>query len=142
MKTIQLFVFDMAGTTVNEDNLVYKTLCQAFIHVGFTHLKLEDVLRHGAGKEKLQATRDILAVVYPTAPDPLGMAGRIHGKFREMLDAAYATADVRPFLGSEDFLAKLREGGAKVALNTGYDRATASFCWRKWDGLWARSMTS
>ncbi|MFT6000339.1 MAG: phosphonatase-like hydrolase [Neolewinella sp.] len=125
MKAIQLFVFDMAGTTVNEDNLVYKTLCRAFLLAGFTHLKLEDVLEYGAGKEKLQATRDILASVFPEAPDQNGTAERVHARFRELLTEAYATNPVTAFPGSEDFLAKLRAAGIKVALNTGYDRPTA-----------------
>jgi phosphonatase-like hydrolase len=125
MKALQLFVFDMAGTTVNEANLVYKTLCHAFIIAGFTELELEDVLEYGAGKEKLQATRDILATVFPQAPDQSGTAERVHARFRELLAEAYATSPVTAFPGSEDFLAKLRAAGIKVALNTGYDRPTA-----------------
>jgi phosphonatase-like hydrolase len=125
MKTIQLFVFDMAGTTVNEDNLVYKTLCRAFVLAGFTYLELDEVLEHGAGKEKLQATRDVLSAIFPEAPDQNGTAERIHAHFRELLTKVYATSVVTTFLGVEDFLAKLRAAGIKVALNTGYDRPTA-----------------
>ncbi|TXF91490.1 phosphonatase-like hydrolase [Neolewinella aurantiaca] len=125
MNSIELFVFDMAGTTVNENNLVYKTLCKAFIRAGFTDLTLEDVLEHGAGKEKLQATRDVLKTFFPDTPDSEGTAERIHADFRSLLEEAYASSPVTPYPGSEDFLAKLRSDGVRIALNTGYDRPTA-----------------
>ena len=46
---IKLVVFDMAGTTVNENNLVYHTLLLTIIQHGF-EFTLEDVLEYGAGK--------------------------------------------------------------------------------------------
>ncbi|MBC6994346.1 phosphonatase-like hydrolase [Neolewinella lacunae] len=131
MTNIQLFVFDMAGTTVNEDNLVYKTLHRAFTNGGFPQLSLADVLEHGAGKEKLQATRDILAAMYPGTPESDATAEDLHARFREMLAEAYAQAVVTAYRGSEAFLAKLRLNGIGVALNTGYDRATAELLLRK-----------
>ena len=48
---IKLVVFDMAGTTVDEQNVVYKTLQKAINHGGIP-VTLEDVLETGAGKEK------------------------------------------------------------------------------------------
>ncbi len=44
----------MAGTTVNEDNLVYKTLKEEINAAGFT-LTLDQVLAHGAGKETVNS---------------------------------------------------------------------------------------
>jgi phosphonatase-like hydrolase len=131
MTSIKLFVFDMAGTTVNENNLVYKTLCHAFVIAGFTDLKLKNVLEHGAGKEKLQATRDILATVFPQSPDQHGTAERIHARFRELLAEAYATFPVTAYPGSEHLLEVLRANGIRIALNTGYDRTTAELLLRK-----------
>ncbi|MDN5216008.1 hypothetical protein QQ020_28275 [Fulvivirgaceae bacterium BMA12] len=60
MKTIELVVFDMAGTTVDEDNVVYKTV-QSTINEADHDVSLEFVLEHGAGKEKHKAIHDILA---------------------------------------------------------------------------------
>lgn len=131
MTSIKLLVLDMAGTTVNEDNLVYKTLYQAFIAAGFSDLELEQVLQHGAGKEKLQATLDILARIFPSAPNQEETAEQIHRHFRTLLEQAYATAPVASFPGSENFLAKLRAQGIKIALNTGYDRKTAELLLEK-----------
>ena len=51
---IQCVVFDMAGTTVNEDNIVYKTL-QKSLNLHGVAVDLNHVLLHGAGKEKFQA---------------------------------------------------------------------------------------
>ncbi len=59
MDVVKMVVFDMAGTTVNENNVVYKTLRRAINEAGFP-VTLEDVLAEGAGKEKLQAVKSIL----------------------------------------------------------------------------------
>ena len=56
---IRMVVFDMAGTTVDEDNVVYKTLQSEINKAGFS-FSLEQVLAEGAGKEKRQAIKDIL----------------------------------------------------------------------------------
>ncbi len=119
-----MVVFDMAGTTVNEDNLVYKTVRQALRQAGY-ETELTTVLRHGAGKEKLQAIRDILTVL------GAGAAGQeratvIHADFRSMLSQAYAQADIRPHPGAETVFRTLQKQGVRVVLNTGYDRANAN----------------
>ena len=58
--TIRMVVFDMAGTTVDEQNVVYKTLHKAIVNYGI-ETSLETVLEFGAGKEKHQAIKDILS---------------------------------------------------------------------------------
>ena len=61
---IKLVVFDMAGTTVDEQNVVYKTLQKAINHGGIP-VTLEDVLETGAGKEKKAAIIDIAGLPAP-----------------------------------------------------------------------------
>ena len=56
---IAMVVFDMAGTTVDEGNVVYRTLHKAIEKV-CPSVSFEDVLKLGAGKEKLQAIRETL----------------------------------------------------------------------------------
>ena len=56
---IKMVVLDMAGTSVDEDNVVYKTLQQVINEAGH-NFTLDEVLAEGAGKEKLQAIKDIL----------------------------------------------------------------------------------
>ena len=106
---IRLVVFDMAGTTVNEDNVVYKTL-QSSITDGGTVVSLDTVLEFGAGKEKLQAIRDVLMEVNGECNETLAI--EIHTEFRKSL-------------GAEQTFPVLRALGVKVALNTGYDHKTA-----------------
>jgi phosphonatase-like hydrolase len=119
-----MVVFDMAGTTVNEDNLVYKTVLQALLNAGY-ETELPTVLRHGAGKEKLQAIRDILTVL-DAGPVGQERAPAIHADFRSLLSRAYAQAEISPQPGAETVFRALKNQGVRVVLNTGYDRATAT----------------
>ncbi|MCA9065859.1 MAG: phosphonatase-like hydrolase [Planctomycetaceae bacterium] len=119
---IQLVVFDMAGTTIDEDNVVYKTVRAAINAVGYQFTQ-EQVQEVGAGKEKSQAIRDVLALDGQQHSDEEVAA--IFENFKQMLDAAYATLDVKEQPGASEAFMKLRRHGVKVVLNTGYDRVTA-----------------
>jgi phosphonatase-like hydrolase len=119
---IKLVVFDMAGTTIDEDNVVYKTVRAAINSVGYSFTQ-DQVHVAGAGKEKLQAIHDVLALDGQAHSD--GEVAAIFGDFKRRLTAAYATLEVREQPGASDTFAKLRQHGIKVALNTGYDRTTA-----------------
>ncbi|MEZ6039988.1 MAG: phosphonatase-like hydrolase [Planctomycetaceae bacterium] len=119
---IQLVVFDMAGTTIDEDNVVYKTVRAAINAVGYQFTQ-EQVQEVGAGKEKSQAIRDVLALDGQQHSDEEVAA--IFDNFKQMLDAAYAALDVKEQPGASETFMKLRRHGVKVVLNTGYDRVTA-----------------
>lgn len=122
-KNIQLCVFDMAGTTVSEDNLVYKTVQSALDSVG-VEVSLALCLEHGAGKEKRQAIIDIIqAAGLEDAQNQLADAA--FSAFKNQLDAAYNAQSVQSFAGMVNFFAWLKSRGIKVVLNTGYARATA-----------------
>lgn len=120
---IKLAVFDMAGTTVNEDNVVYKTLQQAINHAGFS-FSLDQVLTEGAGKEKLQAIKSVLHV-YAAIQDDI-LAGTIFQNFIQLLDTAYQTLDITPQKNAEELFLALKKRGIKVVLNTGYNSQTAN----------------
>ncbi|MEO1448687.1 MAG: HAD-IA family hydrolase [Bacteroidota bacterium] len=122
---IQMIVFDMAGTTVNEHNLVYKTLHAVLNEAGY-EASLELVLLHGAGKEKLQAFRDILATFPEEVGDTEAKARTLHTAFVQRLNPAYATAEVSAFADCEPLFTYLQHRDIKVVLNTGYDRPTAN----------------
>lgn len=119
---IQCLVFDMAGTTVNEDNIVYKTLQAALNHFNVP-VDLNHVLLYGAGKEKFQAIKDIIS----NSPYTLDETGQLEAfnYFLAQLDIAYLNFDVTPMPGAEQVFAALKQSGIKVVLNTGYNRATA-----------------
>lgn len=119
---IELVVFDMAGTTVDENNVVYKTLRKAIHNTGYD-FSLEFVLEHGAGKEKKQAIIDILAKaeVYDT-----NLAEKAFEDFKELLKSAYEDLNLSTYKGTKELFIYLKNKGIKVALNTGYDSKTAN----------------
>lgn len=119
---IKMVVFDMAGTTVDEDNVVYKTVQKAINEAGF-NLTLDQVLAQGAGKEKLQAIKDIL-ITYTTNSDP-GLAQRIYENFIGQLSDAYRTLNILPQKNAAELFAALKTRNILVVLDTGYDRQTA-----------------
>jgi phosphonatase-like hydrolase len=119
---IKMVVFDMAGTTVDEDNVVYKTLRTAINQAGY-NLGLDEVLAQGAGKEKRQAIKSILQVY--AAKDDDVLVDSIYANFIEQLADAYATLEVLPQPNATDLFGALSEKNILVVLNTGYNRETA-----------------
>ena len=117
-----MVVFDMAGTTVNENNVVYKTLRKAINEAGF-NFTLEQVLAEGAGKEKLQAIKSILSAYADKHDDEL--ANTIYKSFITQLAEAYATLDIAPVANAVELFAALKSKGILTVLNTGYNRKTA-----------------
>ena len=120
---IKMVVFDMAGTTVDEQNLVYKTLQKAITKAGFP-VTLEKVLEHGAGKEKLQAIKDVLASSNHLE-NIAEIAKPIYTEFKALLEIAYDSEPISTFPGTTELFSFLRQKNIKVVLNTGYDRSTA-----------------
>ncbi len=120
---IEAVVFDMAGTTIDEQNVVYKTLRQAILEAGLD-VSLSEVLKTGAGKEKRQAVADILQE-YGSDRATDHQIDDIHSRFLEMLSEAYDSMEVKIFDGVDTAFDWLFEVGIKVVLNTGYARETA-----------------
>ncbi|MEL7497000.1 MAG: phosphonatase-like hydrolase [Planctomycetota bacterium] len=119
---IKLVVFDMAGTTVDEDNVVYKTVRAAINSAGY-EFSQEQVQAVGAGKEKSQAIRDVLAL--DGASHSEDEVAAIFADFKTQLAEAYESLNVKEQPGASEVIASLRSRGVNVVLNTGYDRDTA-----------------
>ncbi|PIF43887.1 phosphonatase-like hydrolase [Chryseobacterium sp. 52] len=115
MNTIELLVLDMAGTTIDEDNVVYKTLTEAVNNHGY-QVTLDKVLSSCAGMEKLEAITSLLKEIKGNEED----APVIFEKFSEQLKEAYKKLEVKPINGTESFLLKMKAQHKKVVLNTGY----------------------
>lgn len=128
---IKLCVFDMAGTTVNEDNLVYKTvrdaINQALSEDGKTNqqVDLDICLEFGAGKEKRQAINDILNELNIAKDDVESLTDTAFTIFKTRLAKAYTAETLAPFDGMLALFDKLKASGRTVVLNTGYDATTA-----------------
>ena len=124
MKNIKLVVLDMAGTTVDEENVVYKTVQKVINDKGF-NVSLDEVLAHGAGKEKHQAITDVLKAC-TDATDIDTIADEAFANFKPTLKFTYMQLKVKTFPGVKEMMENLRNNGVYVVLNTGYDRKTAS----------------
>lgn len=119
---IKMVVFDMAGTTVNEDNVVYKTVQKVINDEGYD-FTLDEVLAEGAGKEKLQAIKSVLAL-RGIADEAL--SGKIFARFGRQLDQAYETMPITEQPNATRLFRELRNQGIYVVLNTGYSRPVAT----------------
>jgi phosphonatase-like hydrolase len=115
-----MVVFDMAGTVVDEKNVVYKTLQKA-LNRGGINVTLDQVLADGAGKEKSKAMRDIV-LRYNARLDSIDA---MYADFLQLLNDAYRDLDVVPMPGAPDVLEQLKHMGIYRVLNTGYNRPTA-----------------
>lgn len=115
MKNIELLVLDMAGTTIDEDNVVYKTVMSSVNDYGY-HVTLEKVLSVCAGMEKLEAITSLLKEIGGNEED----APAIFENFSDQLKLSYQNLDVKPIDGVENFLLNMRSKNKKVVLNTGY----------------------
>jgi phosphonatase-like hydrolase len=115
---IRIVVLDMAGTTINEDNVVYKTLRRAVNNKGY-NFSLDQVLAEGAGREKSEAIKSILKV-YAANTDK-SLADEIYSDFIVLLHLAYDDIKVLPQPNAEELFDVLRQRNIRVVLNTGYD---------------------
>ena len=137
---IKMVVFDMAGTTVNENMVVYKTLQKAIHEAGYD-FTMEQVLAEGAGKEKMDAIKSILQV-YAGKQDE-ALTDNIYKNFIVLLEAAYDTLEVLPQDNAAELFQALKQRKILVVLNTGYNEKTAmslvaKIGWKKgveFDGL-------
>ncbi|MFI8554660.1 phosphonatase-like hydrolase [Psychrobacter sp. NPDC077938] len=129
---IKLCVFDMAGTTVDESNLVYKTVCNAINEVlkstgkSDKQVSLELCLEYGAGKEKRNAIRDILNMIDLSNADIESLTDTAFAAFKVNLATAYSKHTLSEFEGISELFEQLKASGRHVVLNTGYDAKTAN----------------
>ena len=117
-----MVVFDMAGTTVNEDNVVYKTLQQS-INKKRYDFSLDQVLAEGAGKEKLEAIKSILKVYALNNDNTL--ADEIYNDFIILLSKSYENINVLPQPNAVELFQILKQRNIRIVLNTGYNSEMA-----------------
>ena len=129
----RLAVFDMAGTTVSNTDLVAVVLVQTLAAHGF-QARLEDA-RALMGYPKPEAIRRLLGSAADEA-----LVRRLHEDFVPRMIASYRhSEEVAPMPDAEACFAALRARGIRVALNTAFTRDIAQvivdrFHWQK-DGL-------
>jgi phosphonatase-like hydrolase len=119
---VKLAVFDIAGTTVTDNNAVATAFCKAFSSFGYaiTHEDVTPLM----GYKKTVAIRMVLEK-YNVDLD-VDMIENIHDEFvDEMLDYYEYSPEVKPINGIEDIFLSLKERGIKIALDTGFSKDIA-----------------
>lgn len=126
---IKLIVFDMAGTTVEDNQNVAQALQRA-LHSFHYKVTLEDA-NEVMGYPKPVAIRSLLQKYggEQIAKDDQ-LVAEIHSQFVQLITYFYRESEgIRAKEGAEDLFRELHEMGIKVALDTGFSRdiATAIF---------------
>lgn len=117
---IDLVLFDMAGTTVEDAGQVPAAFTAALQKHGLG--VSEDMLRNVRGASKRDAIARLVAASISSPEEAEARTDTIYADFCRALEERFA-AELRPVPGAQEAFRWLRERGIKVALNTGFDRA-------------------
>lgn len=112
----RLVVFDVAGTTVIDDDLVSDAFVAAFRRVGEavpTRTAVDGLM----GRSKRTAIASLLGV-----QEWDERVDRVHSAFLDEVTRAYRTKGVREVPGTSGVFRRLKEAGHSVALDTGFPR--------------------
>jgi phosphonatase-like hydrolase len=119
MRTVlKLAIFDLAGTTVHDEDNVTGCLLDALAAAGFAVPFAEVNARMGIPKPVA------IAEVVPAGTSP-ELIETIHQDFRRRIIHHYQTAEgVSEIAGAGALFRELRQAGVKVGIDTGFDRET------------------
>jgi phosphonatase-like hydrolase len=115
----ELVVLDIAGTTVDEGQHVYRVLGETAKAHGVSPSEADIARWHGSAKH--EALHALLTSRDGTPPSDEELQ-TVVADFRNRLTAAYAEHPPQPLPGVPEALAALRAAGIRIALNTGFDR--------------------
>lgn len=119
---LHLAVFDIAGTTVKDDDFVAKAMHEAFDKQNFRLHNID--LRPLMGYHKPLAIR--LIFEHQGIPYDEALIQTLHDDFVDSMLTFYATSpEVEPLPGTEEIFRYLKQRGARIALNTGFSRNIA-----------------
>ena len=134
MSAIELVVFDMAGTTVKDENEVFDCFIQATENSG---------LQADAGKlnpmmgwaKKLVFQTLWAEQIGKDNPDFESKVEASYTKFKQVLEERYRNQPVHPTEGCLDLFAWLKSQNIKIALNTGFYREVTDIILQRlsWD---------
>lgn len=116
-----LWVFDMAGTTVNENGVVYDTLRDTLKDAGLFVTDDNFNLWHGANKREV--IKHFININDNTSKSE-DIVDILCARFEETLLEKYFTGDQISLIHPDlpDMFEQLRQSGSKIALNTGYSK--------------------
>ncbi|HXG90372.1 MAG TPA: HAD family hydrolase [Vicinamibacterales bacterium] len=120
---IDLIVFDMAGTTVMDDDAVHRQLQAALAQVGVTASRHD--VNAVMGMPKPHAIQALLTQHQGRTPSGDAVAS-VHASFMDRMIRYYRDdSGVRECEGATDVLRWCRRHGVKTSLDTGFNRAIA-----------------
>jgi phosphonatase-like hydrolase len=120
--SIQLVVFDMAGTTVLDENNVATSFQKAFALNGITIEK--EMVNPLMGYHKPLAIQMVLEEL--NVQFDADLIEDIHTDFEgEMIEFYETDESVKPMPGAEDIFRYLKERGVRIVLNTGFSHIIA-----------------
>lgn len=118
---IKLVVFDIAGTTLKDDeDVVAKSFTDALNKhgVNFENGDLNRVM----GYRKIDAIKMILEELDLKFSEQ--QVEKIHADFIELINQHYRTAEIEEISGASSVFRALKTEGVKIAINTGFSRST------------------
>ena len=131
VRSLDLFIFDLAGTTVVDDDHVLRSFLRAA--QAFDLIVTREQLQSRMGWHKAKVFASLLAEHGRDVAPAQEMAERFEVEFA----ALAASEPLRETPGAHATLAALEAGGVKIAFNTGFTRKTANVVleamgWQKW----------
>jgi phosphonatase-like hydrolase len=132
MNQIQLVVFDMAGTTVRDNDEVLKCFAEACQSEGLTadHQRLNALM----GVSKLEVFKILWREQLGDQIDQQVIYEKAEHSFlafKVILEDYYKQATLEPTLGALEVFDWLKSRGIKIALNTGFYRAVTDIILNK-----------
>jgi phosphonatase-like hydrolase len=116
---IRLAVFDIAGTTLKDDDGVNRAFRQTLEKHGIFLPK--DWINSVMGLRKIDALRELLQRANLSYSEDA--IQQMHRDFIELMHDFYRTTPVQAFEETESVFRTLKEQGIQVALNTGFTRS-------------------
>lgn len=137
MKSVELVVFDMAGTTVQDDHIVEQCFYEAAVSSGLEASKERIKAMQGLAKRFVITTlwEEVLGKNHP---EIITKVDHTFDEFRRILENYYLSNPVHPTIGAIATFDWLKANNIKIALTTGFYRKVANIILNKlgWlDGL-------
>lgn len=134
MSNIQLVVFDMAGTTVQDKDEVQRCFLEAAISTGLQANPDRLTAMMGWSKKRVFETLWAEQIESDRA-DYSTKVDASFAKFKEILENHYTTQAVQPTAGCLELFAWLKSQNIKIALTTGFYREVANIILNRlgWD---------
>ncbi|NJR38630.1 MAG: HAD hydrolase-like protein [Leptolyngbyaceae cyanobacterium CSU_1_4] len=134
MTQVQLVVFDMAGTTIKDDNEVQACFLTAAESTGLQAERDRITALMGWAKKQVFQTL-WQEQIGANHPDYAANVERSYTQFKEVLEHHYRTQPVQPTEGCLDLFAWLNTQNIHIALNTGFYRAVTNIILNRlgWD---------